>query len=435
LAVAGPKLTVYDGRTGVARQIVNAGQWKEVYAVGFCQDGGLTLVIDIGLSTVIRRAPPGMEGWDDVPIDRPAHTSEVITVSNDGLVLTGCTTHTLHVWQPPPIQTHYADLGDKEIEAGRIALSDDALTLVTLTRPRFVSTSPGNVPDQAERRSSFRSRIQIWDADSLRALCKPAVLAGIHVAGAVALSSTGNRIALGCFASPDNHDRGQVLLGNVTGDGSLRFDLLGEHDQDVMALAFTRDGKMLLASGSYIPGSPASEFICWSVDDRRPLWRVPYNVALIAVVPSPDGALVALGGNDGVIRLLRIEHPNEAATLLDTEGFITGMTFSRDGNLFAVGILSGRVLIFERSDNQFSRKLQFDQHDNTIHTLVFGHDDSVLYIQGAHAVYRWDTRVWAPIEPPIAFVDTLLDFRLTPKTIVAVTTNGKLTSRRLHLSD
>jgi eukaryotic-like serine/threonine-protein kinase len=437
LAIAGARLTLHDGRSGERLRVLEAGRWGELYALGFRDDGGLTIIADAGKRAVVRQGDAGHACWDDSPIDKPRNPSEAAMVTAGGLVLSGRGTQTVRLSRPPTMTVLHADLGDADLGLALITMSKDASMVATLCRP--TSTPSGRVaPLQlGDRQTAFRSRLQVWDGRSLRPLSKGIDLIEEIVAQSVAVSPRGGKIAVGCLGSTDNDGQATILVGAVADDETLNLSVLGTQASDVMAVAFTVDGKALLTGSAIVPDSVPGELICWSVDERRALWRVAYSAGVIAVHPSPDGAFVALGGSDGLVRILALDRPHAAPVVLPIGGHISGLAYSSDGTKLAVAATSGRVTVFERSGVMMNQRAQFEHPGTTISTLEFGRGDHVLYVKGVEEIYRWDTRVWEPIEPSISFAVKLLDFKLTagPVAVVAVTKTGNLVRGSVGLSD
>ena len=111
LAVAGSRLTIHNGRTGEVVRSVDACRGERVHCVAFRDDGGASLVVGTGRAAAVRCVTPDLEVWDDVPIDRPINPNDIAAFTGRGLILTGRTTRTLRLFQPPPLSLPHADLG------------------------------------------------------------------------------------------------------------------------------------------------------------------------------------------------------------------------------------------------------------------------------------------------------------------------------------
>src|SRR5262249_14002668 len=169
LAVAGARLTLYDGRTGTALRTVDAGRWERVHCVELRDDGGATLVLGTSDATFVRRMTPDLDVWDDVPLDHPENPDQDIAFAARGLILTGRRTPTLHLLRPPRMSLPHADLG-ADFGLPQMAISGDGSRFATLAFPRYTPTArPTTAQEQMQR---VRSRLQVWDGRTLRPISR-----------------------------------------------------------------------------------------------------------------------------------------------------------------------------------------------------------------------------------------------------------------------
>ncbi len=113
---------------------------------------------------------------------------------------------------------------------------------------------------------------------------------------------------------------------------------LDNRDGDVRAIAFSRDNKFMAASGD--------QFVkLWDASTRRELKSIPTGSAPVNVLDfSPDGKLLAAGGDDGVVKLWKAGSTEEPITLQGDGLPITTVAFSRDGKTLVTGSRSGNGL-------------------------------------------------------------------------------------------
>ena len=100
--------------------------------------------------------------------------------------------------------------------------------------------------------------------------------------------------------------------------------------EDVRAVAFSRDGKLLAAAG----GLPArgGEVKIWDVDKRAPLRTIAGHADCIyAVEFAPDGKAVATASYDKLIKLWDVESGKEIRTLKDHIDAVYALAFTPDG--------------------------------------------------------------------------------------------------------
>ncbi len=434
LAVAGAKLTIHDSRTGAAVRRVDVCRGAHVHCVALRDDGGATLVIGKGRVAAVRRVTPDLEIWDDVPIDRPINPSDVAAFTSRGLILTGRMTRMLRLFQPPPLVLPHADLGADTI-APRVVVSDDASRVATLTM-RLMSTVPRPGQTVDEQPEPLKTRLQVWDARTLRPICGIAELPDGHCAGVIAYSPAADTLAVGCMQHNDKPrsrlGTAPVLIGSVTPDGTMMFDYLGDHITDVAALAFTPNGGRLITGSGTLPGEPPAELICWALGTRsQPLWRMPYPAGITAITVSPDGKQLVVGGMDGFLRLHRIDQPIGPLCAVNVGDTIVSATYAHHTSLVAVTDSTDRVQVFDVSDESFARRALFEQAGAALSPLAFDPTDDTLYVKGDHGVHRWDVRAMKPIDPAISFFDDVSTFCLssTPEAVIAITKTGKMILR------
>ena len=111
--------------------------------------------------------------------------------------------------------------------------------------------------------------------------------------------------------------------------GKIVATLPGEAE-DVRAVAFSPDGKLLAAAG----GLPArgGEVMIWDVEKRAPLRTIAGHADCIyAVEFAPDGKSIATASYDKLIKLWDVESGKEIRTLKDHIDAVYALAFTPDG--------------------------------------------------------------------------------------------------------
>jgi hypothetical protein len=144
---------------------------------------------------------------------------------------------------------------------------------------------------------------------------------------AIAYSPDSSLLAVGGYK--------EILLHKADGS-AIEQRLLGKSDR-ILSLAFTSDGKTLVAAG----GTPArfGEIQIWDVASHKLLRSVTEtNDTLFGGAISPDGRFVAFGGADNALRAVEIGTGKELFKAGHHEDWVLGTVYSTDGKrLVSVG--------------------------------------------------------------------------------------------------
>jgi WD40 repeat protein len=104
----------------------------------------------------------------------------------------------------------------------------------------------------------------------------------------------------------------------------------GKHQDTVLALAFSADGKRLASAGK------DKTVKVWQVSKGDELVSlVGHKSEVFAVAFSPDGRTVATGGKDKLVKLWDSETGQELVSFADHGSRVTSVAFSPDGKTLA----------------------------------------------------------------------------------------------------
>jgi len=441
LAVAGRELALCNARSGEVRQKLNAGSWERVDGLAYRRDGGLSLVVRMGDETMIRQGTPELGTWDDISASGLG-TVQIAGAAGD-LLISGSDTKRISLWEVPLLSVRTIDLGG-DISIARIAVSDDATRVVTLTQPKLGDDHPSKrenrAPTPEEMRQLCRSSVQVWNCrDPHAAGCNAVLPAGL-VANCLALSPAGDTVAVGCNEPDPQEGQGApVLAGSASEIGPIAFRALGTHGYDVRAVAFTADGKDVISGSVKRLGTDSAELACWNVSGGC-VWKIPCRTTVCAVAVAPRGSLAAVGTDQGAVHLVTMARAELGPSRFDAGQLIAALAFSRSGRHLAVGTQSGRVIVLRLDGLRLRTEVELDHPRSLIKALAFGAGDRVLFCgidSGDRGVICWDTGVWEQVGPVVSFTGGVHDFGVAPSApaIVAVTFHGKLVTKRLPLSD
>jgi WD40 repeat protein len=166
------------------------------------------------------------------------------------------------------------------------------------------------------------------------------------------------------------------------------------HPAGMRAVAFAPTGERLLTAAENGPMLP------WDVDDRTPSGSVPAPVQLTgAIAWSPDGALVAVGGNREVAVL-------DGRTLdrlrsFDVPDLVNGLDFSPSGTWLAVATAGSDIGVYS-ADGEPARWLS--SHLSSVGAVRWVDENRL-----ASAGYDGQLIIWSPWEGPTGKVLRAID--------------------------
>jgi len=183
--------------------------------------------------------------------------------------------------------------------------------------------------------------IRIWDVQTgeTRKVLRLPIYSGSGGRTA-ALSPDGRTLAVQC-RGPEKADH-WILLVSLS-DGAITGSLKG-HEDDVLALAFSPDGKRL-ASGS--ADRTARTWAVASGECERVLKG--HRLLIYGVAFSPDGLRLATASGDGTGRIWSVETGKEETVFTDKERVYTStssVAWSPDGRTIATGHFAQRIKLW-----------------------------------------------------------------------------------------
>ena len=198
--------------------------------------------------------------------------------------------------------------------------------------------------------------------------------------------------------SPDGRT---IAVGSLNGSIDLRdvsTHQLRRHIRakgEVLALAFSPDGRSIAVAAGSAPGSIVSGTVTlFSTESGAVLWREPcHGNAVLAVAFSPDGEYVASGGNDSWLKVWdavtgKLSQEHEISTRR-----IATIAFSPNGKLVATAMEPGSttdnrfdVLVFDFATWRQVRKLS--GHTERVTCVAFSPDGQTLASGGLDSTLR-----------------------------------------------
>jgi WD40 repeat protein len=196
---------------------------------------------------------------------------------------------------------------------------------------------------------------------------------------------------------------------------------LAGHANQIRAVAFSPDGKLLAAAG----GTPAQfgEIKVWSVADRKELRSMRgHRDNIFAIAFSPDGTTLATCSYDRLIKLWDVAAGREIKTLKDHTDAVFSIAFSPDGQRLASASADRTVKVWDVASGQRIYTLS-DALDG-VNTVAFHPSGKLLAGAGADRIIRlWELgeTEGRQIKSLIAHEDAVLQIAFSPdgKTLVS----------------
>ena len=198
----------------------------------------------------------------------------------------------------------------------------------------------------------------------------------------------------------------------------LRNDIvttLRGHTDTVNAVAFSPNGELLATGGD------DWTFRLWNVSRWQNIATLEHNVdrtrwQVKAVAFSPDGQLLATAGRH--VKLWEVSNQTEIATLQHAE-YVWALAFSPNGQLLAAGDREGTVRIWDVQDRLDLARLKGDTR--VVYTVAFSPDGRTFASAGSQGLIKfWTVGNWESLgtvkNPGTAFT---VDFSPDGKTLAS----------------
>lgn len=224
---------------------------------------------------------------------------------------------------------------------------------------------------------------------------------------------------LGIFKSIDQFQEENLLQDGVKHGGKTRISRLnpafGEplpytlhHTKSIYTIAFSPDGSLLASGGE---------------DNIIKLWDVTLGIEILTfyghvspvrvVTFSPDGTVLASASNDGSIKLWSTTSGKILQNLTHNE-ILFSLVFSHDSMLLALGDLAGYIKIWNTTEWEEEPET-FKAHDFLLNYMDFSPDGKLMATCGAPKTIKiWNTSNWENISPLTEHSDIVNEVKFSP---------------------
>ncbi|MEO6811960.1 MAG: WD40 repeat domain-containing protein [Isosphaeraceae bacterium] len=174
---------------------------------------------------------------------------------------------------------------------------------------------------------------------------------------------------------------------------------LQDHQGPIWSVAYAPSGGLLAAASGMVPAVAGpmenirhGEVRLWDLSGPTPKVRANlsgHDFGIISVDFSPDGATLASGGFDRVVKLWDVAKERERATLSGHEGWVAAVAFSPDGAILASGSHDQSIKLWDTVTGQELTTLL--GHTGNVYTVAFSPDGTLLASGSLDGTVRiWD---------------------------------------------
>lgn len=217
--------------------------------------------------------------------------------------------------------------------------------------------------------------LRVWDIatrQTLATLRSPADQSGVGKAvNVIAYSPDGATVAIAAEES--------IQLWSVAERRPLHEWLA--HKDAISGLVWSADGARLYSAGR------DKQFIVWDVATRKALQTISQPTPIYSLALSPDGATIAVGGFDTVVRLLSSKSGEVQAQFAGHTASVRSLAFSPDGKRLASGGADHAVRVWDIGKKE--PPLELVGHARAVRAVRFVANDLLLTAGEDRFVRQW----------------------------------------------
>lgn len=191
----------------------------------------------------------------------------------------------------------------------------------------------------------------------------------------------------------------------------------GEHDDSILDVAFSTDGRWLATA------SMDKSATIWNAATGARHAHVLHDAAVFATAFSPDGRTLATASSDATARLWSVDTGKETRRLAHASP-VTAMHYGRDGRRLVTGTKAGRLHVWDAASGNSVMEAGVD---SDVHRLALSLDSRQVIWAKADPVARlWEVDSGREL-PKLQHGDNVADVALSPDgRLVTRTWNGNI---------
>lgn len=187
------------------------------------------------------------------------------------------------------------------------------------------------------------------------------------------------------------------------------------------SIQYTSDGKGLVVFGK--PQADETRTVTvWDLEEEREVESMTHLHPAGSVSQlSPDFQWLAIGGRDGIVRLIEAKTGEEKARFgpigpvdqTTGKGSVTNLAFTPDGRSLIASGMSETVFVWDIASGE--QIAQLTGHKNFVMTLATSPDSLFVATVGSNQLIRlWDAKSWEPLREPISHTDSVWAGEFSP---------------------
>jgi WD40 repeat protein/serine/threonine protein kinase len=188
------------------------------------------------------------------------------------------------------------------------------------------------------------------------------------------------------------------------------------HDSLVETMAFTPDDRFLLV------GTRGGKLSVWDLDERSShvqLRVLPLGSGVRGVAVNADGSRFVTGTSGGIVSLWDTATTTQISVLVHSNAGITDVEFHPGGRVVAVGEDDGTIRLLELGETELVGHPMrspdvFGHTTSETHTVTFNKTGTMLLSSAATSSRLWDVRTGEPVGPEMSGTATATSAALSP---------------------